>query len=160
MLIASNTLIMSLLLKNIIFTLVIPGTVGGYLPFWLGRQYRGEDGWWNWLGLLPLVVGSAILLTCIWSFGKKGEGTPFPLDPPKNLVTSSLYQYSRNPMYMGVLSAIAGWALWFSSIIVGFYWLVICLIFNLFIRRVEEPFLKKQFGEAYDLYCQRVGRWY
>lgn len=150
---------MALWLKNILFTILIPGTVGGYLPLWLGRQYRGTEAWWNWLGLLPFLLGAGILLACIADFGKRGEGTPFPLDPPKNLVTGRLYQYSRNPMYVGVLAAIAGWAIWFSSWQVMFYWLAICVVFNLFVILVEEPFLKKQFSSAYEAYVNRVPRW-
>lgn len=154
-----NYLNMNILLKNILFTLFIPGTVGGYFPHRLGTKTSGQEAWWNWLGLFPLMVGACILLMCIWDFGKKGEGTPFPLDPPKNLVTGKLYQYSRNPMYVAVLAAIAGWGLWFSSIWVGAYFLLIALIFNLFVRWVEEPALKKQFGETYESYRKRVPRW-
>lgn len=150
---------MSLIVKNILFTIIIPGTFGVYLPIWLGQQSAGPEAWWRWLALPFLLAGIGILLRCIWEFGKQGEGTPFPLDPPKNLVTGSLYQYSRNPMYVGVLAAIAGWAVWFSSLLLGLYWLAVGLVFNLFVRIVEEPFLKKQFGPAYEEYCGKVPRW-
>lgn len=150
---------MNLLLKNLLFTVAIPGTVGVYLPLYFGRQNIEPKDWWNWLGIPLLAVGLGILLLCIWDFGKKGEGTPFPLDPPKNLVSGRLYQYSRNPMYLGVLTAIAGWGVWFSSTLVGLYGLVVCLFFNLFVRWVEEPNLQKQFGQAYKEYCRRVPRW-
>ncbi|MFN0176398.1 MAG: methyltransferase family protein [Saprospiraceae bacterium] len=151
---------MKLLLKNLLFTLFIPGTIGVYLPVWLGRRYEGIEGWWNWLGVLPLAIGFTIVLLSIWDFGKKGEGTPFPLDPPRNLVVGRFYKFSRNPMYLGVLSAIAGWAIWFLNMPLGLYWLAICLLFNIFVLFVEEPLLKKQFGESYHQYCQRVPRWF
>lgn len=150
---------MILFLKNLLFTLVIPGTIGVYLPLWLGRRSDGLSGWWNWLGVPLLAFGLVILLLCIWDFWRKGEGTPFPLDPPKKLVTARLYQFTRNPMYVGVLIAIAGWILWYSSLQVLLYGLAVGLGFNLFVRFIEEPFLKKQFGKAYEEYCKKVPRW-
>lgn len=150
---------MKLLVKNILFTLIIPGTVGGYLPCWLGSHYPGLGGVWQWLGIPMLVLGLYVLLVSIWEFWKKGDGTPFPLDPPQNLVTSKWYQRSRNPMYIGVLTCIAGWALWFSSRTVWIYAFAILLIFNLFVTLVEEPLLRKQFGQAYIDYCNSVPRW-
>ncbi|MCB0528880.1 MAG: isoprenylcysteine carboxylmethyltransferase family protein, partial [Saprospiraceae bacterium] len=73
--------------------------------------------------------------------------------------TGRLYRRTRNPMYVGVLAMIAGWALWFSSATLAGYWLAVALVFNLFIRIVEEPSLKKQFGKQYAEYCRQVPRW-
>lgn len=151
---------MKLLLKNILFTCVIPGMVGGYVPYRLGVTAQGTQGWWQFAGGALIVVGTIVLLLCIADFGKKGEGTPFPLDPPKNLVTSRIYQYSRNPMYVGVLTVIVGWALWFSSEQVAVYGFGIAAVFYFFVRKVEEPFLEKQFGEAYRQYCRQTPRWF
>ncbi|MBV6441536.1 MAG: hypothetical protein EPGJADBJ_03222 [Saprospiraceae bacterium] len=150
---------MKLLLKNLLFTLLIPGTVGVYLPLWLGRRSDGLHGWWTWLGLPLIGLGLTILLICIWDFMTKGEGTPFPLDPPKKLVTAQLYSYSRNPMYLGIMTMLAGWSVWYASIPVIAYSMAIVLIFNLFVRIIEEPLLEKQFGQAYEEYCRKVPRW-
>lgn len=150
---------MKLFFKNLLFTLVIPSTFGGYLPYWIGTTGAGFSGWWNWLGLPLLAAGFGILLLCVWDFMTQGQGTPFPLDPPKNLVTGRLYRFTRNPMYLGVLTALAGWAIWFSGLAALIYALVVGAIFHLFVVFVEEPFLKKQFGDAYLNYCQKVPRW-
>lgn len=139
--------------------LVIPGTVGVYLPIWLGRRSDGLYVWWTWLGLPVVLFGLTILLICVWDFMTKGEGTPFPLDPPKKLVVGQLYRYSRNPMYLGVVTMLAGWSVWYASWQIVAYALAVFLGFNLFARFVEEPFLKKQFGETYEEYCRRVPRW-
>jgi len=150
---------MKLLLKNLLFTFVIPGTVAVYLPMWLGRRSDGLHGWWTWLGLPLVLLGLVILLICIWDFMTKGEGTPFPLDPPKKLVTAQLYQYSRNPMYLGILTTLVGWSVWYASWQVLVYSLVVSAIFHVYVKAMEEPFLKKQFGETYEEYCRRVPRW-
>lgn len=151
---------MKLLLKNLLFAILVPGTFGVYLPFYIGRRSEGLNGWWNWLGAPLLLFGLVILVLCIWDFATKGEGTPFPLDPPKNLVVGQLYRYSRNPMYLGVMTALAGWAILFSSYQVVLYGLAMGVLFHLFVTLVEEPLLKKQFGETYEEYCRKVPRWF
>ncbi len=151
---------MKIILKNILFVLVVPGTVGGYLPFYIGNRYAHHMGWWHWLGLPLLVIGFAILLICVWDFAMKGRGTPLPLDPTEFLVTNRLYESTRNPMYVGVTTAIIGWTVWFSTWQVVLYDLVVITAMVLFVLFVEEPTLRRQFGKAYEAYCQRVPRWF
>lgn len=148
------------LFKNILFTLLVPGTVGFFVPYRIGARGAENSGWWHWLSLPFLLAGMVVLLLCIRDFMTKGEGTPFPLDPPRRLVTGRLYQYTRNPMYVGLFSALSGWVLWFSSAPMVVYTLAVVLIVNLFVILVEEPFLKKQFGDSYEEYCRRVPRWW
>jgi protein-S-isoprenylcysteine O-methyltransferase Ste14 len=62
-------------------------------------------------------------------------------------------------MYVGVLTAIFSWALLFSSCGIFIYGIAVGLFFHLFVVLVEEPSLKKQFGESYMHYCEGVGRW-
>ncbi len=151
---------MNILIKNLLFTVLIPGTMGIYLPYYLGSTHAGARGWWNWPGIVLLLAGFWIVLLCIWDFATRGQGTPFPLDPPKDLVTGRLYRLTRNPMYVGVLLAVVGWALWFSSGLVLLYGLVLGLAFYVFVVFVEEPTLKKQFGSTYEEYCRKVPRWF
>lgn len=151
---------MKLALKNLMFTILVPGTVGLYLPLYFGKNSEGLAGWWNWAGIPLLAAGYGVLLVSILDFMTKGEGTPFPLDPPKNLVTGRLYRFTRNPMYVGLFAALTGWALWFSSMQVVLYGLLAATIVSLFVIFVEEPFLKRQFGSAYEEYCKRVPRWF
>jgi protein-S-isoprenylcysteine O-methyltransferase Ste14 len=70
-----------------------------------------------------------------------------------------LYRYSRNPMYVGVLSVIFGWAVLYSSPAVTVYGFVIALCFYSFIVFFEEPILSKRFGTDYEQYCAEVPRW-
>ena len=151
---------MKLVLKNLLFTVLVPGTFGLYLPLYFGRHSEGLAGWWNWSGIPLLAAGYGVLLVSIRDFMTKGEGTPFPLDPPKNLVTGRLYRYTRNPMYMGLFAVLTGWALWFSSMPVVLYGLIASTVVRLFVIFVEEPFLKRQFGSAYEEYCRKVPRWF
>ncbi len=150
---------MKIVLKNILFTALVPGTVGVYLPLYFGGRGGGVNDWWNWLGIPFLATGFGVLLVCIRDFAIRGQGTPFPLDPPQNLVTGRLYRTTRNPMYVGLMIVLTGWVLWFSSMQLVWYALVTGIVVHLFVVFVEEPFLKKQFGDAYDAYRKKVPRW-
>jgi hypothetical protein len=56
------------------------------------------------------------LLRCVWDFFAKGKGTLAPIDPPRVLVVSGLYRFTRNPMYNGVLALTLGEAWLFGSV--------------------------------------------
>ena len=150
---------MILLLKNLIFTFVVPGSFAVYLPLLvLGKAAP------NLLALpvaLPLfVVGAAIYAWCVWDFATFGRGTPAPIDPPVKLVVRGLYRWTRNPIYVGVLTFILGWAVLFQNWSVVWYWLVVAVFFNLLVLLHEEPALTELFGADYAAYRARVGRWF
>ena len=104
-----------LLLKNLLFTVLIPGTVAVYVPLTIVRGRAPAAG----LGLLAafvvLALGAGIYAWCVWDFATFGRGTPAPIDAPKRLVVRGLYRVTRNPMYVGVLTVILGWALFFRA---------------------------------------------
>jgi len=74
-------------------------------------------------------------------------------------VVAGLYRYVRNPMYVGVLSLVAGWAIFFRSRGILLYGCALALAFHLFVVFYEEPRLRRQFGESYERYRRAVGRW-
>jgi protein-S-isoprenylcysteine O-methyltransferase Ste14 len=148
-----------LLLKNLLFTVVVPGTVAVYVPLVLADDTAMATGASLAAGVVLFIVGGSIYASCVWDFAAFGRGTPAPIDAPKRLVVRHLYHYSRNPMYVGVLTVILGWALLFRSLEVILYALVVGTCFHSFIRLYEEPHLRRGFGEEYEDYCTRVGRW-
>jgi protein-S-isoprenylcysteine O-methyltransferase Ste14 len=111
------------------------------------------------VGSLLLVLGASTYLWCLWDFGTVGRGTPAPIDPPKQLVARGLYKYSRNPMYVGVLTVILGFAVLFRSGPIALYSACVATAFCLFVVFYEEPHLKRVFGSGYEEYCSRVPRW-
>ncbi len=151
---------MSLFLRNLLWTILCPGTVTLLLPFLIFHPgYPQVWGGLIWLGFLLIVTGAAILLRCIYAFAQEGKGTLSPADPAQHLVVKGLYRYTRNPMYVGVMLVLLGEALFFNSAGMAWYAAVVFVVFNLFIRFYEEPYLRKNFGVEYEEYCRRVGRW-
>ena len=151
---------MSLLLKNLLFTLLIPGTVGVYLPLIIARG-RGLAAFppLVTLGVVLYALGACAYAWTVWDFATSGKGTPFPLSGPRKLVVRGLYQYTRNPMYLGVILVIFGWAALFASGWLVVYALGVWLFNHLFVVFYEEPRLKQLFGEEYEAYRAEVSRW-
>lgn len=151
--------VMFLFLKNLAFTLVVPGTVAVYLPWVIARgKPIGSLG-----AALPavvlLIIGGAMYLWCLWDFATFGRGTPAPIDAPKRLVVRGLYRYTRNPMYVAVLTFILGWGVLFELLSLVLYALAVGVVVHLFVLFYEEPHLRRVFGLDYEEYCSRVGRW-
>ena len=150
---------MLLFLKNLVFTLIVPGTAAVYLPWLIVRgQPIGSLGYVLTASVLVL-LGGTIYLWCLWDFAIFGRGTPAPIDAPQRLVVRGLYRYTRNPMYIGVLTVVLGWAALFKSLPLVLYAFAVGAVFHLFIVLYEEPHLRRVFGVKYGDYCARVGRW-
>jgi protein-S-isoprenylcysteine O-methyltransferase Ste14 len=148
--------------RSALFIMVVPASVAGWIPWYAA----GSPPLASRAGL-PLAVMSAamivggwtILLVCAREFARVGRGTPGPYDPPRSLVTSGMYRFSRNPMYVGVVTAIFGQALWFHSRDVVFYGVAMAVAFHITILIYEEPRLNRVFGVEYRDYRRAVPRW-
>ena len=150
---------MVLFLKNVLFTLVVPGTVAGYLPWFLVRDVPFVASSWTFVAAAFFAVGLAVFLRCVYDFAVTGGGTPAPVDEPKRLVVVGLYRVVRNPMYVGVLCVLAGWASLYRSPGISVYALAVAAAFHLFVVLYEEPHLERVFGESYTAYRSSAGRW-
>ena len=149
-------------LKTLIFTILVPGTLLGIIP-WLLLHRSGETAMPSisvWLiGLLPFCVGVILYFWCAGAFTFIGRGTPAPIDAPVFLVRSGPYRWVRNPMYIGVFSVLIGEAILFHSLLLVGYMLLAGIVVHLFVVFYEEPTLRRQFGESYEQYRRTVPRW-
>ena len=150
---------MWLFLKNLLFTLLLPGTVAVYLPLLIAGRSGDASAFQVAAAAILFAIGGSIYLWCLWDFATFGRGTPAPIDAPKKLVVRGLYRYTRNPMYVGILTIILGWLALFTTGWLLLYAAIVGTVFHLFIVYYEEPHLKKLFGGQYEEYCKEVGRW-
>ena len=154
---------MWLFLKNLIFTVAVPGSVAVWIPLWIATARGGTlGGTWSLrqsLAWIPVLVGAGIYLWCVWDFATFGRGTPAPIDAPRRLVVRGLYRYVRNPMYVGVLTMILGWCGFFSLGALWRYLLLVAIVFQLVVLVIEEPMLRRRFGAEYERYGRAVRRW-
>jgi 8-oxo-dGTP diphosphatase len=148
-------------LRTLVFGALVPATVIVLVPA-LILSVTGtsdEGGVLRLVGLVPLVLGIAILAWCFAGFIVEGEGTPAPYDPPHRLVTGRLYGWMRNPMYVAVLTILLGEAMFYGSVALMIWAVVVAVLFNFFVIYYEEPTLLRRFGPAYETYVEHVPRW-
>jgi protein-S-isoprenylcysteine O-methyltransferase Ste14 len=151
----------SAIAKTLVFTVVVPGTVAGYVPWRLKpNPALPVTGIEEWAAIAVIAIGVAIYLyTAFWGFALIGGGTPAPIAPTKILVVKGLHHFVRNPMYIGVALVIGGQAWLFHSLHIAIYMACMLLTAHLFVIFYEEPTLHRQFGEQYDRYRASVPRW-
>jgi protein-S-isoprenylcysteine O-methyltransferase Ste14 len=148
------------ILKTILFTILVPGSVLVLIPQRLLSGFpRPAAGPLTWLGGLIILLGASIYFRCAWEFAVRGLGTPAPIAPTKFLVTTALHRYVRNPMYIGVFLVLLGEAGLFRAPLLLAYAAFFCGPVELFVVYYEEPTLRRQFGESYEQYRSSVPRW-
>ncbi len=150
-------------LGSALFFVIAPCTVAGLVPWWI-TQWRflpavGAMEWTRWVGALLIIAGVAGLVDCFARFAFQGRGTPAPVAPPSELVTTGLYRFVRNPIYVANLAVIFGQTILFADWRLLTYGAAIWAAFHLFVWGFEEPTLADQFGGAYETYRTRVPRW-
>ena len=154
---------MFVLMRTITYASLFIGFVLIYLPSrvlaWAGIGRPAEIGWAQIAGIVICCAGAVIALWCVGAFAWLGRGTPAPFDPPRRLVIRGPYRFVRNPMYIGAATALAGAALFFTSLSLFAFVCGFLLVTHLFVTLYEEPTLKRLFGPEYADYCAHVGRW-
>jgi len=127
---------------------------------WLGLP-EVMPGPWNIRLSRPFMLGGFVLMA--WSASRffRAQGTPVPFNPPRRLVTTGPYAWSRNPMMTGLFGILLGVGIRLQSfsLLVVFLPLFMILI-GVQLRKVEEPGLEKRFGEAYLAYKNRTPRFF
>ena len=112
------------------------------------------------ISIFILFIGILILINPVLKF-KRSKTTINPIKFKKvnKLVTSGIYKYSRNPMYLGLLMIVVSSSIYYLNI----YSILTPLFFYLWINRFqikrEENFLIEKFGKEYLSYKNKTRRW-
>lgn len=145
------------------FLVVAPGFIAGLVPWWI-THWRSEAPFlgmslFRFAGVVLITLGIMGLVDSFVRFAVQGLGTPAPVFPTRHLVTTGLYRYVRNPMYVAVVATILGQGLIFGSVTLIEYGGIVWLLFHLFVLAYEEPTLRASFGPEYGRFCAEVPRW-
>lgn len=107
-----------------------------------------------------IALGIVVISSGVMTF-RLARTTINPMQPQATsaLVTSGIFSLTRNPMYVGMALALAGWGVYLAAPVawvglIGFHWYI-----GRFQIAPEERILEGLFGAAYREYCQRVRRW-
>ena len=136
----------------------------GIVPYVLIRIGVEVDHLVGWPSLLPskdsvlvsavfFLIGIPWLGSSIYIQHRLGRGTPLPLVPTKKLLVEGPYRYTRNPMALGAIFWLGGWAAMANSraAMVGGTAVFAAILFS-YHKLVEEKELRARFGEAFDAY--------
>jgi pimeloyl-ACP methyl ester carboxylesterase/protein-S-isoprenylcysteine O-methyltransferase Ste14 len=148
-----------LLLRAVAAFLALPGIVAFLVPLLIASPAIRARQPFALAALVPLLAGVALLVWCVRLFLVQGKGTLAPWDPPRQLVVTGPYAYSRNPMYVGVLLILVGWAIGFHSLALLVYAAIVLVLFHLRVRLGEEPWLRETYHEKWARYASHVPRW-
>lgn len=114
---------------------------------------------YNLIGLLFVAAGTLLAVAGKRLFNRLGTNV-MTFDEPDMLVTEGVFQYSRNPMYLGFVISMVGFSLLMGAAISSF------LLTGVFLfitdRRYiafEEEAMRRKFGQDYEKYCRKVRRW-
>ena len=114
---------------------------------------------WTSIGIFIGLSGFSLTMFCVLSFTKHGT-TVRPFEHSEALVTDGFYRYSRNPMYVGLVTMLTGIAVGMGTVTP----LVVPPTFAVFITYAfivkEEKMLAERFGEEYEVFRKRVRRWF
>jgi protein-S-isoprenylcysteine O-methyltransferase Ste14 len=110
-----------------------------------------------WFGALFCLSGLTLFLLSLISFGRSFR-VGIDADHPDKLVTTGIFAYSRNPIYVAFGFVLLGQFLLFSNWILLVYLIAAVWLFHRQVLR-EEEFLKQQYGREYFEYSARVRRY-
>ena len=142
------------------FFVVAPGTFVGLGP-WLITHWEipgSSPPLRVILGVVLIVLGLIPPVHAFIQFVKAG-GTPMPVAPTERLVVTGFNRFVRNPMYIGLLTAILGQALLFDSLWLVLYAVIGWIVTASFVHWYEEPTLVRTYGEQYEEYRRNVPAW-
>jgi protein-S-isoprenylcysteine O-methyltransferase Ste14 len=148
---------MSLALRNLLFTIVVPGAGGVYVPWLiLSGKHAAPAAWY---AVPVIVLGIALYVWCVWAFAAVGRGTPGLWDAPRRVVAAGPYRWVRNPIYIAAVIIVSGEAWLFLSVDLLLYATGLAVACHLIVIGYEEPRLRARFGDQYGAYRRGVSRW-
>lgn len=143
---------------SVLFLFIIPLAIfeqigGGWQVLFLRPK------WLNSLTFQILAIPIVLGLSAVQEFVESGKGTPLPYDPPKKLVTTSLYAYVANPMQLSIVLIFFGYGLMLNH-----FWLffggVVAFSYSAGLARWDEnQELEARFGQEWLNYRKAVRQW-
>ena len=116
--------------------------------------------WFLFLAAILFGSGFVLLVFAVGAFARE-KTTVNPLAPEsaETLVTSGLFRFSRNPMYLGFLIMLSAWTIYLSATVNVLFLPLFVVYMNRFQIAPEERFMMQKFGADYEKYMSEVRRW-
>ena len=112
------------------------------------------------VSVLILIIGLVVIISPVFDFIKsKTTVNPVKFQNVNRLVTTGIYKYSRNPMYLGMILIIISTTVYYLNFLSVFSPLIFYIWINKFQISREEIFLEGKFGNEYLKYKSKTRRW-
>jgi protein-S-isoprenylcysteine O-methyltransferase Ste14 len=147
---------MNILIPPVLFVICLL-LMGLVRLFWPIKVIMGYP--FSLMGLMPLLMGLMLGGTGAFKFFRERTNI-HPFHEADKLVTSGVFRYTRNPMYLGLSLVLGGvWILLGAiSPIMGV--IIFVVVSNCWYIPYEERMLSEKFGETYEDYRRKVRRWF
>jgi protein-S-isoprenylcysteine O-methyltransferase Ste14 len=114
---------------------------------------------YSYLGAVLMIL-ALVLMTRASTLFRKAENSFELKEGGSSLIISGPFQFSRNPMYLGMLLWLTGLAVLLGSLIAFLFPVLFFLLVNFFVIPREEKDLEQKLGGQYVEYKGRVRRWF
>ena len=112
--------------------------------------------------IIAFVISLSFLITLssvMHFFICKTSINPRDFKGSTKLVSTGIFRFSRNPMYLSLLLMLIAWVLWLGNSLAWLGVIIFILSINHFQIAREEAYLENKFGDEYRRYKQKVRRW-
>jgi protein-S-isoprenylcysteine O-methyltransferase Ste14 len=150
------------------FKTIVTGTILLFLALVAGPYFSIQFdylagpvpiGHFRFLGIVPILFGAPLAVWSAFLLLVPGHGKAVPYDPLTDLKVMGPYKYTRNPFMLGWLLVLWGEVIFFRSLPLLFYGIILTLCIYFWIVAFEEPSLEDRYGEEYKRYKQTIPRW-
>src|SRR5258708_12926790 len=91
---------LSLIIRNLLFTIVVPGAGGAYVPWLILTRHGAPPAPAAWYAVPVIAIGVALYFWCLWPFAAIGQDTPGLWDAPRQVAPAGPHALVRNPLHI------------------------------------------------------------
>jgi len=107
-----------------------------------------------------LLLCLAVFIAAVYQFWRnKTTINPQKIGDTRALITTGIYRFSRNPIYVADVLLLLAWAVWLGDWLNLIFPALFVVYMNRFQIEPEEQSLREKFGDEFEVYCARVRRW-
>ncbi|KYK35919.1 MAG: isoprenylcysteine carboxylmethyltransferase family protein [Theionarchaea archaeon] len=138
-----------------------------FIPYWIRRfdvlmPFDFDFDAFKYCGAIIFLAALSFCFYSIIFLIKRTGGIPIDRvkgGAPQTLVTDGPYKFVRNPQQAGAIVMLLGLTIYFESVSILMYTIIVAVLSHIHVVFVEEKGLKKRFGIDYEHYCKDVPRW-
>jgi protein-S-isoprenylcysteine O-methyltransferase Ste14 len=149
-----------ILLPPLLMIICIAGAfaIARYAPALLREYTIPQNSLWDAVAFVLILIGIALPVWGSQTF-KRHQTNILPYKDPDSMVTDGPFQFTRNPMYLGMLAVITGFAVFFGTTTGFLFPALFFAVANWWYIPFEESRMAAVFGEAFKDYKMTVRRW-